>query len=59
LIRLLYGTDVNVTRVKVRLTDEQIVKAYVDITLDDCLKIHGLKVLRHAKGYAVAMSQRK
>jgi stage V sporulation protein G len=48
-----------VTRVKVRLTDQDIVKAYVDITLDDCLKIHGFKVLRHAKGYAVAMPQRK
>jgi stage V sporulation protein G len=31
----------------------------VDITLDDCWMIHGLKVLRHAKGYAVAIPQKK
>jgi stage V sporulation protein G len=48
-----------VTAVKIRLTGEEVVKAYVDISLDDCWIIHGLKVLRHAKGYAVAMPQRK
>jgi stage V sporulation protein G len=48
-----------VTAVKVRLRGEDVVKAYVDITLNDCWMIHGLKVLRHAKGYAVAMPQRK
>jgi DNA-binding cell septation regulator SpoVG len=48
-----------ITNVKVRFSSEQAVKAYVDITLDDCLKIHGLKVLQHTKGYAVPMPQRK
>ena len=48
-----------VTRVQLRLSGEDVVKAYVDISLDDCWMIHGLKVLRHAKGYVVAMPQRK
>jgi stage V sporulation protein G len=48
-----------VTAVQIRLTGEDVVKAYVDITLDDCWIIHGLKVLRHAKGYAVVMPQKK
>jgi stage V sporulation protein G len=48
-----------VTTVQIGLTGEDVVKAYVDITLNNCWMIHGLRVLRHAKGYAVAMPQRK
>jgi stage V sporulation protein G len=48
-----------VTRVKVRLSDHDVVKAYVDITLDDCFKVYDLKVLREVGGYRLAMPQRK
>jgi stage V sporulation protein G len=44
-----------VTRVTVYLTDEDVVRAYVDITLDQCWIIHDVKVIRHCGGYAVAM----
>lgn len=48
-----------VTRVKVRLTDEDVVRAYVDITLNDCLVIHGLAVIQHSMGYLLRMPRNK
>jgi hypothetical protein len=38
---------------------ETAVKAYVDITLDDCFIIHGLRLIRHSKGVLLAMPQTK
>jgi stage V sporulation protein G len=48
-----------VTAVDVRLSSEDAVKAYVDITLDDCIVILGLRVIRHSTGYLLAMPQTK
>jgi stage V sporulation protein G len=36
-----------------------VVPAYVDITLDHCLVIHGLALIQHSTGYLVAMPRNK
>jgi stage V sporulation protein G len=48
-----------VTRVKIQRTDDELVRAYVDITLNNCWVIHGLKVIRYSSGYLVAMPRNK
>ena len=48
-----------VTRVKIQPTADDLVRAYVDITLNDCWVIHGLKVIRYSSGYLVAMPRSK
>jgi stage V sporulation protein G len=48
-----------VTRVKIQFTDDDLVRAYVDITLNNCWVIHGLKVIRYSSGYLVAMPRNK
>jgi stage V sporulation protein G len=48
-----------VTRVKIQRTDDDLVRAYVDITLNNCWVIHGLKVIRYSSGYLVAMPRNK
>jgi stage V sporulation protein G len=48
-----------VTRVKIHPTDEDVIRAYVDITLNNCWVIHGLKVSRYSSGYLVAMPRNK
>ena len=49
-----------ITRVKIDLCDDDRVKAYASITLDDCFIIHGLR-LTHSKkkGYFLFMPGRK
>lgn len=44
-----------VTRVRIEPTGDDLVRAYVDITLNNCWVIHGLKVIRYSSGYLVAM----
>jgi stage V sporulation protein G len=46
-----------ITAINVRLSGEDAVKAYVDITLDDCFIIHGLRLIRYPKGFLIAMPQ--
>jgi stage V sporulation protein G len=48
-----------VTRVKIHPTDEDVIRAHVDITLNNCWVIHGLKVIRYSSGYLVAMPRNK
>jgi len=47
-------TDVAVTPV-----DENKLRAYVNITIDDCFLIRGLKVIRGRNGLFVAMPNKK
>ena len=44
-----------VTRVKIQPMADDLVRAYVDITLNDCWVIHGLKVIRYSSGYLVSI----
>jgi stage V sporulation protein G len=48
-----------VTEVRISLRNEDRLKAYATITLDDCFVIRGLKVIRGDKGLFVAMPSRK
>jgi stage V sporulation protein G len=48
-----------ITAIDVHFSGEDAVKAYVDITLDDCFIIHGLRLIRHSTGYLLAMPQTK
>lgn len=47
------------TEIKVYPVDEEKLKAYVCVTLDDCFIIRDLKVIRGAKGDFVAMPSKK
>jgi stage V sporulation protein G len=49
-----------ITRVKIGLCDDDRIKAYATITLDDCFVIHGPKLTHSAKkGYFLFMPGRK
>ena len=47
-----------VTGVKVSLRDEEMVRAYVDIVLDDCFVVRDLRIIHSSRGYLVAMPSR-
>jgi stage V sporulation protein G len=48
-----------ITEVRVNLQDEEVLKAFVSITLDNEFVIRGLKVIQGADGRFVAMPARK
>jgi stage V sporulation protein G len=48
-----------ITRVKIRLSDDERIKAYATITIDDCFVIQGLRLTHSQKGYFLFMSGRK
>lgn len=48
-----------VTEVKVSLRDEEILRAYVDIVLDDCFVVRDLRIIHSSRGYFVAMPSRR
>jgi len=48
-----------VTEVKVFPVDEDKLKAYVIITIDDCFVVRDLKVIRGTSGYFVSMPSKK
>ncbi len=50
-------TDVRLRVVKVE--NELKLKAYADVTFDECFVIHGLKIIDGQKGMFVAMPSRK
>ena len=49
----------DITEVRVSLRDDQKLKAFVSITLDDCFVIRGLKIIEGADGMFVAMPSRQ
>jgi stage V sporulation protein G len=48
-----------ITEVRVSLRDDDKLKAFVSITLDDCFVIRGLKIIKGHRGLFVAMPARK
>lgn len=48
-----------ITEVRVSLQDEDVLKAFVSITLDDEFVVRGLKVIQGADGRFVAMPARR
>ncbi len=54
--------NMKITDVRVRVVkgeNEAKLKAYADITFDDCFVIHGLKIIDGQKGMFVAMPSRR
>lgn len=48
-----------ITEVRISLRDDEKLKAFVSITLDNCFVIRGLKIIKGHKGMFVAMPSRK
>jgi len=48
-----------ITEIRISLRDDNKLKAFASITLDNCFVIRGLKVIEGAKGIFVAMPSRK
>lgn len=54
--------ELEITEVRVRLNEngrDDILKAYVSITLNHCLAIHNLKIIRGNRGLFVSMPARR
>jgi stage V sporulation protein G len=48
-----------ITEVRVTLRDEDKLRAFVSITLNDCFVVRGLKIIQGTNGMFVAMPSRK
>lgn len=48
-----------ITEIRISLRDDEKLKAFVSITLDNCFVIRGLKIIRGNKGLFVAMPSRR
>lgn len=53
------GESMKITEVRVTLRDDEKLKAFVSITLDNCFVIRGLKIIKGHRGMFVAMPSRK
>ncbi|MDZ7360278.1 MAG: SpoVG family protein [candidate division KSB1 bacterium] len=48
-----------ITEITVSVRDEDKLKAFVNVTFDDCFVVRGMKVIKGAGGYFVSMPSRK
>jgi stage V sporulation protein G len=48
-----------ITEIRISLRDDNKLKAFASITLDNCFVVRGLKIIEGAKGVFVAMPSRK
>jgi len=48
-----------ITEITVSVRDEDKLKAFVNVTFDDCFVVRGMKVIKGATGYFVSMPSRK
>ncbi|NUO84051.1 septation protein SpoVG family protein [candidate division KSB1 bacterium] len=48
-----------ITEVTVSIRDEDKLKAFVNVTFEDCFVVRGMKVIKGATGYFVSMPSRK
>jgi len=49
----------DITEIRVSISDDKKVKAYVSVTFDSILVIHGIKILDGKKGIFVAMPSKR
>jgi stage V sporulation protein G len=54
-----YAMSTQITEVKIYPTDEDLVKAHVTITFDNCIEIREIKVIKSSTGLFVSMPARK
>jgi stage V sporulation protein G len=48
-----------ITEITITLRDEDKLKAFVNVTFDNCFVVRGMKVIKGATGYFVSMPSRK
>ena len=48
-----------ITEITVSIRDEDKLKAFVNVTFDDCFVVRGMKVIKGASGYFISMPSRK
>ena len=48
-----------ITEVKISLRDDEKLKAFATVTLDDCFVIRGMKIIQATRGLFVAMPTRR
>lgn len=48
-----------ITEITVSLRNEEKLKAFINVTFDDCFVVRGMKVIKGANGYFVSMPSRK
>jgi stage V sporulation protein G len=48
-----------ITEITVSVREEDKLKAFVNVTFDDCFVVRGMKVIKGATGYFVSMPSRK
>jgi len=48
-----------ITEITVSIRDEDKLKAFVNVTFDNCFVVRGMKVIKGATGYFVSMPSRK
>jgi len=48
-----------ITEVRISLRDEEKLKAFASITLDNCLVVRGLRVINGSNGYFVSMPSKR
>ena len=48
-----------ITEITVSIRDEDKLKAFVNVTFDDCFVVRGMKVIKGATGYFVSMPSRR
>lgn len=48
-----------ITEITITLRDEDKLKAFVNVTFDNCFVVRGMKVIKGASGYFVSMPSRK
>jgi stage V sporulation protein G len=53
------GLEMEITEIIVAPVDEEKLKAYVNITIDSCFVVRGLKVIKGLHGLFVAMPNKK
>jgi stage V sporulation protein G len=58
-LRILKGCTVEITEVKVFPVDEEKLKAYITVVLDNCFVVRDLKIISGTAGLFVAMPSKK
>ncbi len=48
-----------ITDIRISLRDEEKLKAFADVTFDDCFVVKGMRVINGTKGYFVSMPSRR
>ncbi|MBD3336924.1 MAG: septation protein SpoVG [Candidatus Eisenbacteria bacterium] len=48
-----------ITEIRITLRNDEKLKAFVTMTIDDCFVVRGMKIIKGAKGIFVAMPNRR